>query len=229
MKQLVLALVPAPEAALENFFTGRNAELREVLRAVASGASTERCIYLWGEPGSGRTHLLKATAAALTARGVSVCYVAGGGPWPDIQGDVAALLVDDVERLDAAAQAAFFVLYNRLREQHGMVLAAGPLPPARLSLRPDLVTRLGWGLTYQVYALSDAEKGLALKNHALARAFELPDEVIEYLLRHLRRDLPSLIGMLEALDRHSLETHRAITVPLLREVLQAVETPDRAT
>ncbi|MEQ1879535.1 MAG: DnaA regulatory inactivator Hda [Burkholderiales bacterium] len=229
MKQLVLALVPTPEASFENFRAGRNAELRDALRAAASGASSEHCIYLWGEPGSGRTHLLKAMQAALAARGVPACYVAGSEPWPDIPSDVAALLVDDVELLDAATQTAFFVRYNHLREHHGLVVAAGPLPPARLSLRPDLVTRLSWGLTYQVYALSDAEKGLALKDHALARAFELPDEVIEYLLRHLRRDLPSLIGVLEALDQHSLETHRAITVPLLRELLQAVDVPNRAT
>jgi DnaA-homolog protein len=228
MKQLVLALVPPPKPSFENFFSGRNAELRDALRALVSGASAEHCIYLWGEPGSGRTHLLKAMQAALLARSVPVCYVTGNLPWPNLPEDVRALLVDDVESLDATAQAAFFVLYNRLRERQGIVAAAGPLPPARLSLRSDLVTRLGWGLTYQVHALSDADKVSALKSHALAGAFELPDDVLEYLLRHSRRDLPSLIGVLEALDRHSLETHRAITVPLLRDLLQTADSPDRA-
>ena len=225
MKQLLLALVPGPEPSLENFFPGRNAELHATLHAVISGASAERCLYLWGQPGCGRTHLLKATEAALRVRGVPARYLPAAGPWPEMPDEVAALLIDDVECLDVPTQAAFFFVYNRLRERRGIVVAAGNLPPARLSLRPDLVTRLGWGLTYQVYALSDAEKGQALKTHAAARAFELPEEVIEYLLRHFQRDLPSLIGVLEALDRYSMQTHRLITVPLLRELLQGGHAP----
>jgi len=74
-------------------------------------------------------------------------------------------------------------------------------------------------LVYQVQPLSDEEKSKALKQHAAARAFDLPDNVIEYLLRHLSRDLPSLMGLLDALDRHSLESKRSITVPLLKELL----------
>jgi DnaA family protein len=114
-------------------------------------------------------------------------------------------------------------LYNQLRERAGIVLAAGNVPPAKLRLRPELLTRLGWGLVYQVQALTDDEKAAALKLHATARAFDLPDGVIDYLLRHLSRDLPSLLGVLDALDLHSLETKRPITLPLLKELL---ETPD---
>jgi DnaA family protein len=93
--------------------------------------------------------------------------------------------------------------------------------PARLQLRPDLLTRLGWGLVFQVHVLSDDDKRVALKRHAAARAFDLRDEIVEYLLRHLKRDLPSLMAVLDALDRYSLETKRPITLPLLRQLLQS--------
>ena len=83
-----------------------------------------------------------------------------------------------------------------------------------MKLRPELVTRLGWGLIYQVQALTDDEKVLALKRRAASRSFDLPDSVIDYLLRHLSRDLPSLMSVLDALDRHSLEAKRPITLPL---------------
>jgi DnaA family protein len=131
-----------------------------------------------------------------------------------------ALAVDDVETLNAGNQRAFFNLYNQLRERSGIVLAAGNAPPAQLKLRPELMTRLAWGLIYQVQALTDEEKAQALKRHAASRSFDLPDGVIDYLLRHMSRDLPSLMGLLDALDRHSLENKRPITLPLLKELLR---------
>jgi len=160
-------------------------------------------------------------ASALQARNVATAYVPGGATLPSPADALRAVAVDDVETLAPSAQAAFFNLYNAVREKRGIVLAAGSRPPAQLSMRPDLVTRLGWGLIYQVHALSDEEKITALKGHAAARAFELPDGVAEYLLRHLRRDLPSLMAVLDALDRHSLEAKRPITLALLRDLLQS--------
>jgi len=221
MKQLVLTLAPAPAPTLDNFHPGRNGELLVAMRGLANGVSAERFFYLWGEPGSGRTHLLRAMTSELLARGLAAAYVGEGAPLPPADAPVRALAIDDVEKLPPSAQGAFFSLYNAIREKRGIVLAAGSRPPAKLALRPDLVTRLGWGLVYQVHPLDDAEKVAALKGHAAARAFDLPDGVAEYLLRHLSRDLPSLMSVLDALDRHSLETQRPITLPLLRELLQS--------
>ncbi len=191
------------------------------MRSLSTGGSTEHFIYLWGERGCGRSHLLQAAVAVASSRGTVAGYVAAGEPLPAEISGVHMLAVDDVEKLDAQAQLAFFHLYNALREGQGAVLAAGNAPPARLQLRADLLTRLGWGLVFQVHALSDEEKRAALKRHAATRAFDLRDEIVEYLLRHLKRDLPSLMTVLDALDRYSLETKRPITLPLLRELLQA--------
>lgn len=229
MKQLALTLAPPPEPALENFYPGRNVEIMAALRALADGISGERFFYLWGEPGSGRSHLLRAMAAALSARNVATVYAVTGAALPPADAVPRALVVDDVDKLPPSAQAAFFNLYNLVRERQGIVVAAGSRPPAKLAMRPDLVTRLGWGLVYQVHALADDEKIAALKRHAAARAFDLPDGVAEYLLRHFRRDLPSLMTMLDALDRYSLEAKRPITLPLLRELLQAESADDAKT
>jgi DnaA family protein len=221
MKQLALTLAPPPEPSLDNFHPGRNIELLTALRGLADGRSAERFFYLWGESGCGRSHLLRAMAAALAARQVATAYVGPGMPFPSADSAPRALAVDDVDKLQPSAQAAFFNLYNSVRERQGIVLAAGSRPPAKLAMRPDLITRLGWGLVYQVHALADEDKMTALQRHAAARAFDLPDGVAEYLLRHFRRDLPSLMSMLDALDQYSLEAKRPITLPLLRELLQA--------
>ena len=127
---------------------------------------------------------------------------------------------DLVGCLDDAAQIELFDLYNRLRDNGGMLLVSGTQAPLHLNLRDDLRTRLGWGLVYQANGLSDEEKAQALAQHAQSRGFALPPEVTQYLLRHGRRDLPSLMVVLDALDEHSLRLHRAPSVPLLKEVLQ---------
>ena len=96
----------------------------------------------------------------------------------------------------------------------------GNAPPARLALREDLRTRLAWGLVYQLKPLSDAEKALHLRAEASRRGLRRTDEVVWYLLNHLPRDLQSLNGALDRIDRHSLARKRPVTLPLIREALE---------
>lgn len=222
VKQLAFEF-PIPSApTLEGFVVGRNAELLERLRALPAPAG-ERFIYLWGSSGSGRTHLLKGALALERAAGARGAYIAGDAHavFAEELLECDAVAIDDVERLNETAQIALFHLYNALRESRRTLLVAGTLPPAQLDLRADLMTRLSWGLVYQVHALTDAEKAEALAHHAAARGFGLRPEVCEYLLSHVRRDMPTLLAMLDALDRYSLEAKRPVTVPLLRELLMS--------
>jgi DnaA family protein len=209
MRQLALDITAQPAQTFDNFVAGRNAEAIAHLRAAIAG-SGERFVYLWGEAGSGRTHLLKAVAALGQA-----AYVACAAD-SVFDGDAPLLAADDVERLGADAQIALFRRYNALREAGGGLIASGSVPPVQLTMRADLLTRLGWGLVVQVHALADDEKALALAQHAKALGFTLPNDVIAYLLSHAPRGMGALFAALDALDRHSLETKRAITVPLVR-------------
>lgn len=197
MRQLPLAISPAVEPSLDNFVAGANAEALERVRALAAGGLREVIVYLWGQPGSGRSHLLRAAARA----------------------NPALVLADDVETLDATAQQALFSAINVARDGGPAVLAAGNAPPAQLALREDLRTRLGWGLVYQLKPLTDAEKALHLRREAARRGLRLTDEVVWYLLNHLPRDLASLNAVLDRLDRHSLARQRPVTLPLVREAL----------
>jgi DnaA-homolog protein len=222
--QLLLDIAPEARPTLESFVPGRNAELLEALRGLVEGTGRERFVYLWGGPGSGRTHLLKAAVDALRARGRSVSYLADERALEYAQGleQLDCVAVDDVQSLGAAGQESLFHLYNRMREGgRAALLAAGDAAPGQLKLRADLVTRLAWALVYQVHGLSDEEKAQALGRHAAARGFALPREVSDYLLRHGRRELPWLIAVVDALDRYSLEMQRPVTLPLLREIIQA--------
>ncbi|MGB7596105.1 MAG: DnaA regulatory inactivator Hda [Gallionella sp.] len=223
MSQLLLDIVPDWRPTLDNFVVGRNLELVSALRHALSGDGSERFFYVWGETGSGKSHLLQACVNAALDMLQSATYVRGSVPSavPDMETTVVA--VDDVGQLDDAAQIGLFDLYNRMRDSGAMLLVSGNESPLHLKLRDDLRTRLGWGLVYQLHGLSDEEKARALVRHAHTLGFVLPPEVTQYLLRHGRRDLPSLMAVLESLDAHSLRLHRPPTVPLLKAVLQQIQ------
>lgn len=217
MNQLLLGIAPDHTPTLDNFVPGHNIELQTLLRQALLGEG-ERSIYLWGETGCGKSHLLQALVGAARELGLDAEYAVARVPEA-----ASVVAVDDVQTLDGAAQIALFALYNRMRESGGLLLVSGPAAPLQLELRDDLRTRLGWGLVYQVHGLSEEEKAQALQRHASARGLELPVEVIQYLLRYGRRDLPALLATLDALDELCLRLKRWPSIPLLKEVMQVAE------
>ena len=220
MEQLIFELAVPEPPSFANFLVGPNREAVAALRKVAAGGAAETGLVLWGASGVGKTHLLRAAAAhAERNRPVRLCAAPGDLPVDDPLPNT-LLLVDDVETADATMQGRLFTLYNLLQASGGSLVAAASTPPARLSLREDIRSRLGWGLIHEVLPLADADKPLALAAFANARGFALSDDVIGYLLSHGQRDMPSLVATLAALDRHSLASKRPITVPLLRDWLQ---------
>jgi DnaA family protein len=182
------------------------------LESASRGAFADRVIYVWGESGAGKTHVLKAFANSVReSRYVPARELAQA----DLHG---ILAVDDVERLPEDLQVALFNAFNE-RAFEFLLVSAGAAP-REVGIRRDLATRLATGLTYRVLPLTDAEKGAALAAHAKARGFDIPEDVTSYLLTHARRDMGSLIGALDSLDRYSMETGRPITIPLLKAALQ---------
>ena len=195
MRQLAFELTTPPEPSFDNFVAGANAEAVASARALAEGTLAERIVYLWGEPGTGRTHLLRAAA------------------------DAGVVVYDDVERLAAEEQQGLFSAINAARNGEAGVLAAGAAPPSQLPLREDVRTRLAWGLVYQLRPLTDEDKAHHLRTEAGRRGMRMGEDVIAYLLSRLPRDFASLNSVLDLLDRHSLARQKPVTVPLAREAL----------
>lgn len=222
MQQLLLEVVRASPPTFENFVVGINQELIRALTDVIDTQKSERFIYLWGESGCGKSHLLRATKHLLTGRRLPIrdidCRHATAA---DFDPDVTRVTVDDVEQLDDAGQIQLFNLYNHIRESGaGLFLASGTRPPAQLGLRKDLATRLGWGLVYQVHALTEAQKIEAMQHHASRRGLALSRDVCELLLKNAPRDLQSLIRLIDALDRYSLQQQRPVTPALFYQWLR---------
>jgi DnaA family protein len=222
VEQLVFELAAPEPPRLANFLPGRNAELLAVLPDFTGPGSHDTGMLLWGAPASGKTHLLVAAVAHAEAAGRAARYLASAHEVDDGVSAVAGALiaVDRVDEADASAAGRLFTLFNAVKAAGGRIICAARSPPAQLTLREDLRTRLGWGLVYEVLALSDEEKAAALAAHARERGFELQGDVIDYLLRHGRRDMRSLLATLAVLDRRSLASKRAISVAMVREWLQ---------
>jgi len=199
MRQLPLQISRPAEPSFDNFIAGENAEALAGVRQLASGELREAIVYLWGETGSGRTHLLRAAAGA----------------------NASLTITDDVQTLGADGQQRLFSAINAARDGRGAVLAAGSAPPAALGLREDLRSRLAWGLVYHLKPLGESEKMRHLQAEAGRRGLALSDEIAAYLLARVPRDMATLTAVLDALDREALTRKRPLTLPLVREVLGA--------
>lgn len=226
MKQLLLDLLLENIPTLENFVPGRNVELLHILNEFLVTSSSGNFIYCWGGSGSGKSHLLKSVCeACIRLKHYQVAYFTCDQYTEFELNDElpGCIIIDDVDQLGPEAQVKLFNLYNQARDGClALFLASGKVAPTQLRLRQDVITRLSWGLVYQIHELTDEEKGKAMKNHAVNSGFELPEEVCGYLLHYEKRDMPYLIKMIDALGRYSLMLQRPITLPLLRQFLHEV-------
>ena len=242
-RQFALDISHTPKASLENYLPGKDLALISALqdlrkawtqssKSTNSNPLNQRWIYWWGPEGSGRTHLLEAMTHAAESAGLEhiALYPTEPTAWVRLEEKISSLAqsdlpsvitVDDVDRLDERLVGALFRILNHVQASKAIhVFMAGSDAPANLKLREDLRTRLGWGLIFQTQVLADDEKIQALEQAAKARGLVLSPDVLPWLLNRFYRDMPNLMALIDALDAYSLETKRAVTLPLVRELLQ---------
>ncbi|MBU3601992.1 DnaA regulatory inactivator Hda [Polynucleobacter sp. AM-25C3] len=243
-RQFALDISHIPTPSLNNFLAGENLALHSALldlakswqvntpRLVSENPLNQRWMYWWGPEGSGRTHLLSAIGNAAQQLGLEHFPLTPNEPisWVRLEENLSTLCasdkpsvitVDDVDRLDERLVASLFRILNAIQGSKGVhIFMAGNAAPGALRLREDLRTRLGWGLIFQTHLLGDDEKIQALQQAAQARGLVLSPDVLPWLLNRFYRDMPNLMALMDALDAYSLETKRAVTLPLVRELLQ---------
>ncbi|MBA3058351.1 MAG: DnaA regulatory inactivator Hda [Gammaproteobacteria bacterium] len=225
MKQIALDIGLATGPTLSSFFAGPNeAALRHLQIWVGDGASASLRspvpTYLFGPGGSGKTHLLRAVQAALQEQGASVGWLdASVQQPPEFDERWRAVLMDEVHFYNPVQQQAAFNWFINAQTWQRAVVAAGELPPTELKLRDDLRTRLGWGHVFQLQLLGETERRAVLRQAADARGVVLSDEVMDFMLTRFSRDLGNLMELLELIDGYALQTKRAITIPLIKTMM----------
>ena len=235
MKQLILDLAWDPLPPFAGFLPGDNAAVVAQLREQQWPGAP---VYLWGPAGSGKTQLLHELQARAAEAGLVAQWfdAASSTPW-ELADDVALVLLDGVDQFDGEQQHAAFTLFVEAASRVGGVLhaqaeapaagarlgvqfvSAGRLPPVDLQVREDLRTRLGWGPVHAVQPLTESGTRHALHQEARRRGIVLGDDVLDYILARFARDLKSLMHLLHRLDGFALAEKRAVTVPLLKRML----------
>ena len=225
MKQIALDIGLATGPTLSSFFAGPNEDVVQHLSLwVGSQSSTATRspvpTYLCGPSGSGKTHLLKAAREALREQGAVAGWLDASMHEPPAYNEAwAAVLLDDVHLYTAVQQHAAFNWFVNAQTQSRWVMAAGALPPVALNLRDDLRSRLGWGHVFALQVLSEPERRAVLRQAADARGVFLGDEVMDFMLTRFSRDLGSLMELLDLIDGYALQTQRAVTIPLVKSMM----------
>ena len=225
MKQIALDIGIGTGPTLDNFFAGPNVAVLEHLKLWAHSPTRSPVpTYIYGASSSGKSHLLKAVSHALQETGAQVGWLDANMLTPPAFNEAwVAVLMDDVHLYTAEQQhAAFNWFVNALTPNNGVqrwVLAAGDAPPAQLQLREDLRTRLGWGHVYDLQVLSEPERRGVLRQEADARGVFLSDEVMDFMLKRFSRDLGSLMELLDAMDGYAMQSKKAITVSLIKAMM----------
>jgi DnaA-homolog protein len=216
MQQVPLPLVGELPGRFDTYLPGPNAL---AVTQLAQDLPPRAPVYLWGDAGSGKTHLLQAVAQALAERGLASALFGPELPTPWVLDDSSALLLlDDVQRLTPEQQHQAFALCVEAQARGIAWVAAGTVPPVDLPLRDDLRSRLGWGQIHALKPLDEEETVAALGLEAERRGILLSPEVLRYLFSRYSRDLSSLMRLLQRLDAYSLAHGRAVTLPLLRKM-----------
>ena len=221
MNQLIFDFAERGYPGFDKFLGTENAELVYVLQH-----KHDPFIYVWGEEGAGKSHLLRAWVAQALDAGKKAVYIdAAATPLIEAAFEAEYLAIDQIEKLGNEEQALLFAVFNRFRNSgKGFLLLSSEHTPQQLVIREDLRTRMAYCLVYEVKPLTDQEKIDALVSMAAARQVTIDPEIFEYLLNHWRRDMDSLMQMLDTLDNYAVTMGKRITLPLLRQLLKQQET-----
>jgi DnaA-homolog protein len=214
VRQIPLAIGPAPLKTFDTFVAGENAAALDHLRVLLQHAGAP--VYLWGASGSGKTHLLQALAGDAQAG-----WFDSATPPPWSFDDAWSLIVlDGCDAFDDAQQQSAFALFIDAASHGTQMAASGSVPPVDLPLRDDLRTRLGSGLVFAISPLGETDARAVLRHEADRRGIFLSDDVISFLMTRFSRDLKHLMALLDRLDEFALAEHRHVTVPLLKKLFE---------
>lgn len=225
MTQLALPLRLADHAVFESFHEAGNEALLAMLSDLANGRRDQGC-WLWGGHAVGKTHLLQAVCDCAGDRSVYVPLRMFAQAGPEILEGLAnreLICIDDIETIAGKSdwENALFALCNQVLDENRVLIVAAAMSSRECPIElPDLQSRLARLATYQVSALADEDRVLALQLRARHRGLDLPDDTARYLISRSRRDMASLYDLLDKLDLEALRAQRRLTIPFVREVLQ---------
>lgn len=215
--QLTLNIRLEDDATFENFIGSAAGKIQ----------GTDRILYLWGEAGSGKSHLLQALCNKANVKNKDSIYLQGLGKHaPEILHSLESfplVCLDDIHEVigNEYWELELFHLINSVKDGNTRLVVAASTPSARLNiLLPDLASRLRAAVAIETDSLDDQEKLEILKTRAGNRGFALNDEVARFILDRSPRDMHHLIELLGKLEVETLRQQKKLTIPFVKKTLQ---------
>ncbi len=229
-RQFPLNITLDDGASFDSFCGNSSRQLLAALKESSEGAG-EQFIFIWGNRGSGKSHLLQSAcrlAGELEGTAAYIPFDLAPKLAPDLLTgleEMNLVCLDDIQQVvgNAGWEQALFNLFNRIRERSGRLLVSADCSPLALPIElPDLTSRLSWGVSYRLVEPNDAEKIDALVDSAKRRGMDLTTDTANYILKQHPRDMGSLLTFLNELDRASLAAQRRPTTQFVRTLLKTL-------
>jgi len=226
MSQLALPLQLADHAVFASFLNSGNETLVATLADIAAGGDGHGC-WLWGGASTGKTHLLQAVCDESGDRASYVPLSMFADDGPEILEGLASrelICIDDVDFVAGQTEweMALFGLSNQIFDAGAQLIVSAASAPRECAIElADLKSRFAKLPVFQLHVLDEDERVRALQLRSKHRGLALPDDTARYLLKRSRRDMASLYEVLDRLDREALRAKRRLTIPFVRDVLEA--------
>jgi len=221
MNQLGLPISLDSKMLLDNFIA--NSELLNLIHQLFQDKKASE-IYVYGLTGQGKTHVLQGVVLKALASDKNAIYIDCIDSFPehllDFIDQLSFISLDNIDLISKENQEIFFDLYNRARQAGVVILVSGSSLPADLAVMKDLKTRLSLAAVYKLEALNDELTMEVLNKQMNDRNLTIDSKIYEYLFKNYSRDLNTLVFAMNQLDKASLQSKKAISIPFVKTVLQ---------
>ena len=188
---------------------------------VKSNDSVANC-YLWGPRGSGKSHLLF-SACKTVAQSIYIPVKDLQLPPDSLDGleRYRLVCIDDIHTVACQhdwEKRLFFLLEN-IKASGNLLIISGNCPASELDFETkDLVNRLAGAQVLKLSSSNDQLKAAILMDRASRIGFRIDQSIVDFVMRRYSRDMHSLVRLLDYIAEQSLEAHRKVTIPFLREI-----------
>ena len=222
MNQLGLPISLNSKMLLDNFIG--NSELLNHINSLSYNNEASE-IYVYGEEGLGKTHLLQGAVISALNDGKNAIYIDCNYLFPehilDSVDEFKLISIDNINFINNTNQDLFFDFYNRARQAKNItIVVSGNFLPSNLNIMKDMKTRLSLAVVFKLDILDDESTMVVLNNQMSERNLTIDSKVYKYLFKNYSRDLKVLLSVIDDLDKLSLQSKQAISIPFVKKTLQ---------
>ena len=231
----------------ETFVVGPSNKLAYTVTFAASNASTTRYnpVYLYSDPGLGKTHLLISMAREAQLSGQNVKYITSERFTHEFVSAIKSgkvnifresyqaldlLLIDDFQLLSGKdqTQEGFFHVFNDLHQNNSQIVVAADRPTKAMAfLSRRLRSRLDWGIAIRIAAPDNETRLRILKAKSLTAGVSVPDDVLQIIAQNPFSSVRELEGTLNRVIAYSEATGVEYSPGLLSSALSDSADIDR--